>query len=297
MFGRPPIEGVAWLVLVDGLDEIRDQQHRRHVLRKVVDFQGSPEYRFIVTSRPVADLALIWRGDLRPTFVIKPFDRDGLREFAHRWFAELGHPDPSASGQAFLARVDRTKLRDLARVPLISTMLVVLFDTSPHADLPNNQAELYDQFVSWLMGKLPASDMRARLRARAARYGPVAERAVGELVDGLENLLQDLAYARQGLDGARWPENTLVTERLAARPEGPATGCDACRRVGRPDDRGPSGKWSSRAARNRSGVCPSDGRGVPRLLPAGARLSKPAKPGRSQPPEAAADVALAGTEA
>ncbi|MEV0052139.1 NACHT domain-containing protein [Saccharopolyspora shandongensis] len=216
LFGAEPLPGVRWLVLVDGLDEVLDPAARHDVLRKIGELREQPEYWVLITSRPLDRRGFLGQIDQTryPTFTIEPFTDDELRDFAARVLRERHHPGPEDAAADFLARVHRTKLRTLARVPLISTMLCLLYAENPNDELPDNQSQLYGRFVSWLKTKLKELDARTLLRNRVYTHGPTAERAVDELVENIEPLLQEIAFGRQKL-GAEQRDLPLFEHALA----------------------------------------------------------------------------------
>jgi chloramphenicol 3-O-phosphotransferase len=200
MFSAEPLPGVPWLILVDGLDEILNPQLRDIVLHKVVRYRHDSRYRFMVANRPLPN------GEFRqtlgqehyPVYVIEPFTDDELFEFAMGWFRELGNVTPRDTAGQFMERLERTKLHGLANIPLIATMMCILFTDDPNRELPFNRSELYGRFVDWLLSKHhDLVDARAWLRQWVGPSGPGAEQAVDELLTGLRSLLQELAYHRQ----------------------------------------------------------------------------------------------------
>lgn len=200
MFSSQPLPGVPWLILIDGLDEILNPRLRDAVLRRVVRYRGDSRYRFMVTNRPLPNG--IFHGTLMqenyPVYVIEPFADDELFEFAMGWFKELGNVTPRDAARRFMKRLERTKLRGLANIPLIATMMCILFAEDPNRALPFNRCELYGRFVDWLLSKhQDLVDARTRLRQWVGPSGPGAEQAVDELLIRLRPLLQELAHYRQ----------------------------------------------------------------------------------------------------
>jgi len=92
LFRLPPVPGACWLLLIDALDEVIDARQRQAIMAKLagVSEEKEPIYRFVVATRPSADIELDgppgWsaiRYDLLP-FSDRQFD-----EFAERWFSNL----------------------------------------------------------------------------------------------------------------------------------------------------------------------------------------------------------------
>lgn len=198
-FDRPPLPGVPWLVLVDGVDEVLDQDERGYVLRSVAAMWGSPDFRFLVTTRPLP------RDELKPLlgerplfFRIQPFDLDVLPDFAGQWFRSLERPDPDALATQFMQAAARGNMLHLAGIPLLATMLVVLFAEHPHSELPSDRIELYERFTARLLEKMHHRPTLAvvALRARVEGY-PDAPEAVQELIKGVRGLVESIALHRQ----------------------------------------------------------------------------------------------------
>ncbi|MEU4443380.1 hypothetical protein AB0K14_14065 [Actinosynnema sp. NPDC050801] len=220
LFSGDPVPGVQWLVLVDGLDEVLDPGARAAVARRVEAHRRRSTHRFLVTSRPLheREMRILLDPRTTPTYVLQRFSEPELLEFVRRWLSEEGHPEPVHGAVRFLAQVRRTKLRDLAHVPLIATMLCVLLTEDTAHGLPHNQTQLYRRFVTWQLTKVHEIDARARLLDRLAPRGPAAQRAADYLVENLEVLLQDIAHRRlfgQGASGVldlavRWNPGVAV---------------------------------------------------------------------------------------
>ncbi|MGW4114064.1 NACHT domain-containing protein [Actinosynnema sp. NPDC004786] len=198
LFGGDPVPGVRWLVLVDGLDEVLDPHARAAVVRRVEDHRRRSTHRFLVTSRPLHEREMrpLLALGATPTYVLRRFSETELLDFARRWLEGEGHPAPERGAVRFLAEVRRAKLRDLAHVPLVATMLCVLLTEDTGHRLPDSQAELYRRFVMWQLTKVHDVDARARLLDRLAPHGPAARRAADFLLENLEVLLQDIARRR-----------------------------------------------------------------------------------------------------
>jgi hypothetical protein len=200
MFSSQPLPGVQWLILIDGLDEILDPQLRDTALRKVGRYRPNSRYRFMVTNRPLSNGIFHWTlmREKYPVYTIEPFADDEPFELAMGWFKELGDVTPRETAGKFIKQIERTKLRGLANIPLIATMMCILFAEDPNRALPFNRSELYGRFVDWLLSKhQDLVDTRTQLRQRVGPSGPGAEWAVDELLIGLRPLLQRLAHHRQ----------------------------------------------------------------------------------------------------
>ncbi|EMD24620.1 serine protease [Amycolatopsis azurea] len=195
MFAKPPFPGASWLVLVDGVDEILYPYLREIVLSKITRHRTEGRYRFLLTTRPLPTFLLnkVADGDRYPTFTIEPFGRHELKAFAGKWFEQLGLPDPSAADD-FDRRLTQAGIGHLATIPLIATMLCILYADAPEQRLPGNRAELYADFVELLLTKRRITNVREMLRSWTSRSGPRAVAATEELVQRTPELLKLIAH-------------------------------------------------------------------------------------------------------
>ncbi|WP_248963371.1 serine protease [Sphaerisporangium perillae] len=200
LFAQEPLPGVRWLVLVDGADEVMNLEDRETTLRRIARLRRtSPHTRFVVASRPLPAHSLNrLAAEDSPSFVIEPFTDEQLGTFATGWFEALGMPRPEETSAAFVEQLRRSGIRQLARIPLLATMLCVVFAADPRERLPLSRAELYERFVQRLLTKArEAVDIRAQLREQARPYGQDAERAADLLLDNLLLVLSELGHRRQ----------------------------------------------------------------------------------------------------
>ncbi len=148
------VQGARWLILVDGLDEIPDPRLRREVIRSVAQHaRPGSEYRFVVTTRalPESELAPLRTGNVG-NYVIEPFDRPELEEFASKWFTVQQGPSPAAETDRFLRETSDGRLRELVRNPLLATIAAVSAIKEPDRSLPASRISLYQRFCCYLSG-------------------------------------------------------------------------------------------------------------------------------------------------
>jgi hypothetical protein len=213
MFEREPMPGVPWLVLVDGLDEVMNEFDRRLVLDRVLGGRDRELYRFLVTSRPLGRGAFDRLAQRYPTYVVEPFDDGELARFARAWFTDAGHHDVDRMVTDFMAEVARSGLGRLARVPLVSMMLCIVFPERVDG-LPRSQYSVYERFFAVLARKLETSGTREEFRRHVSAYGVAAAEAVAGLLTGLPALLEEIATAQ--LEHDTRPILTQAIERSAA---------------------------------------------------------------------------------
>jgi formylglycine-generating enzyme required for sulfatase activity len=168
------------LILLDGLDEVKDPARRHIVVERVVDFytlhrrQGN---KFVLTSRVVG------YRQVRPTAAglaectLVDFEEEEIEAFVARWTQAL---ERQALGESAVARADAERerrelldaihrnpgVRRLAANPLLLTILALM--KRQGVMLPERRVELYDQYVrtmlsSWNrargLGRPPTRDL------------------------------------------------------------------------------------------------------------------------------------------
>ncbi|WP_225836668.1 hypothetical protein [Streptomyces sp. NK08204] len=145
-FRRQPRTGVPWLVMVDGLDELPDRHHRGTVLRTLTAAAAAEPalYRFVVATRPLPPGELDTLGTQVPRFELLPFTRQDLHDYAEAWFHTLDEPERHAS--AFTDQL-QPGLDELARTPLMASMLCQLYAADPSKPLPSGRIGAYQAFI------------------------------------------------------------------------------------------------------------------------------------------------------
>lgn len=151
------------LILLDGLDEVRDLNMRNTVVERVVDFfafhrrEGN---KFVLTSRVVGYRAVRPSAEDLVECTIVDFEEDEIEEFVTHWTTAL---EKQAQGNTPVARADaetdRIELldairqnpgvRQLASTPLLLTILALM--KRQGVSLPERRVQLYDQYVSTLL--------------------------------------------------------------------------------------------------------------------------------------------------
>jgi len=151
------------LILLDGLDEVRDINLRNTVVERVVDFytfhrhQGN---KFVLTSRVVGYRAVRPSAEDLAECTIVDFEDDEIESFVERWTEALekqaqGHTQV-ALGDAEIDRRDLLEaihhnpgVRQLASTPLLLTILALM--KRQGVTLPERRVQLYDQYVTTLL--------------------------------------------------------------------------------------------------------------------------------------------------
>ncbi len=151
------------LILLDGLDEVKDLNLRNTVVERVVDFyafhrrQGN---KFVITSRIVGYRAVRPVADGLVECTLVDFDDTEISQFVQRWTSAL---EKQAQGDTSVARADAEEdrrdlmdaiyenpsIRRLAATPLLLTILALV--KRQGVTLPERRVQLYDQYVSTLL--------------------------------------------------------------------------------------------------------------------------------------------------
>lgn len=133
------------LILLDGLDEVRDENSHR-LLSQIHSFVDRfHSNHFVITCRIAA------REYTFQNFAeveIADFDHAQITIFAHKWFS-LKEPE---KGDEFLQKLEESQpIKELATNPLLLTLLCLVFTES--ADFPSNRSELYKEGLDVLLKK------------------------------------------------------------------------------------------------------------------------------------------------
>lgn len=157
------------LFLVDGVDELPEQQRPkvREWLRAITT--RYPGCRFVVTSRPSVATERWLNHDGYDTVTLEPMSGEDVRVFIDRWHSALldaagGHEvvlpcrteDVPRHQRTLLANLDaRGHLRALARNPLLCAMICALnLDRGAH--LPRDRMTLYEAAMDMLLERRDA---------------------------------------------------------------------------------------------------------------------------------------------
>jgi formylglycine-generating enzyme required for sulfatase activity len=151
------------LILLDGLDEVRDINMRNTVVERVVDFYAFHRHegnKFVLTSRVVGYRAVRPSAEDLAECTIVDFEEDEIEEFIGKWTTAL---EKQAQGNTAIARADaevdsrelldainhNVGVRQLASTPLLLTILALM--KRQGVSLPERRVQLYDQYVSTLL--------------------------------------------------------------------------------------------------------------------------------------------------
>lgn len=169
------------LILLDGLDEVRDVNLRNTVVERVTDFYAfhrRPGNKFVLTSRVVGYRAVRPSAEGLMECTLVDFEESDIEEFVLRWTAAL---ERQAQGDSPVSRADAEQdrrelldainenpgVRRLAATPLLLTILALM--KRQGVTLPERRVQLYDQYVTTLLstwnrarslsGRAPSRDL------------------------------------------------------------------------------------------------------------------------------------------
>ncbi|MGB3299125.1 MAG: GUN4 domain-containing protein [Phormidesmis sp.] len=160
------------LVLLDGFDEIPQQE--RPVIAKWIHTQMRQYAKsvFVVTSRPKAykDQDASERLELSTPLWVQPFDQAQRRNFIENWYLcqeqwRTGRNTPEVknvatnAAQSLIEQIEAEEdLRKMAKNPLLLTMIARFHQRNSSAPLPKRQSDLY--------GEVCTLQLKDRPRAR-----------------------------------------------------------------------------------------------------------------------------------
>ncbi|MEG3966997.1 NACHT domain-containing NTPase [Microcoleus sp. T2B6] len=131
------------LVLLDGLDEVKDEDSNR-VIKQVRDF--SDKFRtnhFVMTCRIAAK---DYTFDKFTEVEVADFDDKQIATFARKWFQAK---EPAKPKEFIQQLRENNRIRELATNPLLLTLLCLVFEES--AKFPGLRSELYEEGVDILL--------------------------------------------------------------------------------------------------------------------------------------------------
>lgn len=162
MLSQALVSGLA-LILLDGLDEVKDLKQRMMVIDRVVHFfsfhhrQGN---KFVFTSRIVGYRTVRTAAEDLVECTLVDFDDKEIDQFILRWTVALekqaqgdtivAHRDASMERGELLSAVHANDgIRSLAANPLLLTILALM--KRKGVTLPERRVELYDQYITTLI--------------------------------------------------------------------------------------------------------------------------------------------------
>jgi predicted NACHT family NTPase len=146
--GEKILQAGRSIVLLDGLDEVKAQDHDRVLttIRQTAEtFDAS---QFVITCRIAAKEYIFERFT---EVEVADFDDEQIAEFAHKWFQQK---DPVKAVEFPEELKANPGLKELATNPLLLTLLCLVFEEGGR--FPANRAELYKEGLDVLLKKWDA---------------------------------------------------------------------------------------------------------------------------------------------
>ncbi|OKH52868.1 hypothetical protein NIES2101_13400 [Calothrix sp. HK-06] len=134
------------LVLLDGLDEVRETDSAR-VLNQIQDFTNDyPVNQFVITCRIAARE---YTFEQFTEVEVADFNDEQIESFSKKWFTAK---EDTVKATKFVEKLQEDKpIRELATNPLLLTLLCLVFEES--AEFPKNRSELYKEGLDVLLKK------------------------------------------------------------------------------------------------------------------------------------------------
>jgi predicted NACHT family NTPase len=139
-----------WMLLLDGLDEVRLIDHDRVLTTIRQAAQQFAENQFIITCRIAARE---YTFDQFTEVEIADFDDQQIADFATKWF-QSNDPVKAQEFPKVLREEIHQGLREMATNPLLLTLLCLVFEDGGH--FPTNRSELYGEGIDVLLKKWDA---------------------------------------------------------------------------------------------------------------------------------------------
>lgn len=135
------------LVLLDGLDEVREEDSQR-ILKEIRGFSDHfRNNRFVMTCRIAAKE---YTFEKFSEVEVADFDDEQITTFAKNWFN-----NKAVKAENFLKRIEENwRINQLAKNPLLLTLLCLVFEESGH--FPANRSLLYEEGIDALLKKWDA---------------------------------------------------------------------------------------------------------------------------------------------
>lgn len=155
------LEAGRAVLLLDGLDEVGSEKHRRDACDRVTAFCRSyPKTPVLITSRIAGYERSALSEDGKTAFrhfQLLPFDDGELDDFIERWYG-LQEPTGSDARERGIAKLNaalaaRPRVKELARNPMLATLIAMVHRFE--ARLPGERAELYRLCIKTLLETWP----------------------------------------------------------------------------------------------------------------------------------------------
>ena len=135
------------MILLDGLDEVRQEDGRR-VIKGIQDFADLWRENFFAITCRIAAKEYTFQGGFTEVEVAD-FDKEQIACFVNNWFRCKGEEKKAA--EFINALENQEPIQELASSPLLLTLLCLVFEEN--FQFPQNRAELYKDGLDILLKK------------------------------------------------------------------------------------------------------------------------------------------------
>lgn len=144
----------AFLLVLDGLDEVADISTRREIVAQVKAGvnrlrESCASLQVVITSRPAAFAnSPGFPENTYPRYELVSITKSQIDEYARRWIKarRLNSRDSADVKRILKEKLDQPHLRDLARNPMQLAILLSLI-RARGSSLPDKRTALYDQYI------------------------------------------------------------------------------------------------------------------------------------------------------
>ncbi|MEA5500671.1 NACHT domain-containing protein [Limnoraphis robusta] len=139
-----------FLILLDGLDEVREIDSSR-ILREIKQLsQQFPQNQFVITCRIAAKE---YTFEKFTDVEVADFNEEQIADFSQKWFHSKNDP---VKAERFLEKLKQDEpILELATNPLLLTLLCLVFEDA--GSFPSNRADLYKNGLDVLLTKWDAN--------------------------------------------------------------------------------------------------------------------------------------------
>ncbi|MEM6868963.1 MAG: GUN4 domain-containing protein [Cyanobacteria bacterium P01_C01_bin.121] len=231
------------LVMLDGFDEVAEEQRKAISHWITVQMQTYPKATFILTSRPTAYNNDYAAEKVLTPLALQPFDEDQRQNFVKQWYlcqerlqrgnqlTEDVRQVAAERSEDLLAQINnRPELESMAENPLMLNMIAMFHRSYPTEQLPKQQDQLYREICKLQLGDrpmakrvalpLPAEASQAVLQQVALAMTQQEQTTIGE-VDLLAIIRQGLSAQEELIDPKAFLESVeQVSELLVKKDDG-----------------------------------------------------------------------------
>lgn len=180
------------LILLDGLDEIADENKQREVARHLSYFVTNDRYvqnRVIITSRPAEYKRDFFETQKFPHYFILPFDESKINLFIDKWYnSRFSDREESQRRQSSLKELlnKQERIKILVENPLLLT-LVCLIHRYDAVRLPQKRDKLYETAIETLL-------LNWEMIRFEENQAPIYKKLEHIKFTNLQRLMEKLAY-------------------------------------------------------------------------------------------------------